>query len=251
LRTFGVSSLIKDLSTKSNNFNITKYKENLENNDNIITDNIVPSLQEKIINAKVQLESIKISQDINENMIKNNTMISINSRRLGILGNSIKKEVTILVYDNIKGYLNWMQPWFVTAVHDKCSTACTITTDKTKINKADVVVFHAPTHGKSTSFPKMPLSRKNQNTLYALVSLEQPRYAVLLQDTKALSNFDLLATYSQQEYYPGTSIPNLPLSYFPLNIMAIDSILQPPKTFLEKTGMLIIKLFTILFFIFR
>lgn len=246
LRTFGVSSLIKDLSAKSNNFNITKYKEEkFLSNDNLITDNNVPSLQEKIINGKgqLELESVKISQDINNNMIKNNNSTkSISNKRR--LDNLIKKEVTVLVYDNIKGYLNWLQPWFVTAVHDKCSTTCIITVDKTQINKADLVVFHAPTHGKGSGVPRMPLSQ-TKNSIYALISLEQPRYATILNDKKALSNFDILATYSQSELYPGTTIPNLPLSYFPLNIMSIESILQTPKTFLEKTGMCF-KIFCIL-----
>jgi hypothetical protein len=33
-----------------------------------------------------------------------------------------KKEVTIVVYDKIKGYLNWLQDWFRAAALEKCNT---------------------------------------------------------------------------------------------------------------------------------
>ena len=67
--------------------------------------------------------------------------------------------------------------------------------------------------------------------------MEQPKYATILNDKIDLQkNFDLLATYSLSTVYPGTNIPNLPLTYFPLNLLAVESVLQPPRPFHKKTG---------------
>lgn len=35
---------------------------------------------------------------------------------------SAKKEVKIVVYDKIKGYLNWLQDWFREAAANNCNT---------------------------------------------------------------------------------------------------------------------------------
>ena len=44
-----------------------------------------------------------------------------------------KPQVKILVYDKINGYLNWMQPWFVKAAKERCSTICTVTENKNQV----------------------------------------------------------------------------------------------------------------------
>ena len=46
------------------------------------------------------------------------------------LSDSKRKEkisVKIVVYDKIKGYLNWMQDWFHLAAEQRCNTICTFT----------------------------------------------------------------------------------------------------------------------------
>jgi alpha-1,3-fucosyltransferase 10 len=99
-----------------------------------------------------------------------------------------------------------------------------------EFGSADVVVFHAPTH-KST--PK----KKSAKSLYALISLEQPKYAKMLSNTGRLSNhFDLLMTYSLETTYPKTQIPNMPLTYYPLNILSPRAVIQAPRPFQNKDG---------------
>ena len=51
--------------------------------------------------------------------------------------------------------------------------------------------------------------------------MEQPKYAKLLDNKSYLErNFDLLSTYSTEAYYPGSRVPNMPISYIPLNIIS-------------------------------
>lgn len=69
------------------------------------------------------------------------------------------------------------------------------------------------------------------------MSMEQPKYAPVLQRTKYLQeNFDLMLTYSLSDKYESTGIDNLPMTYYPLNIVAIEAIMQPQRNFLEKNG---------------
>ena len=45
--------------------------------------------------------------------------------------NANKKEViTVVLFDKIKGYLNWMQDWFLLAARENCSTTCIVTENK-------------------------------------------------------------------------------------------------------------------------
>ena len=41
-----------------------------------------------------------------------------------------KEVVTVVLYDKIKGYLNWLQDWFLLAARENCSTTCIVTEDK-------------------------------------------------------------------------------------------------------------------------
>ena len=62
-------------------------------------------------------------------------------------------------------------------------------------------------------------------------------YATILNEHQFLKqHFDLLATYSQETIYPGSSVPNLPLTYFPLHVYDPSSIQSTPKTFKQKDG---------------
>lgn len=148
----------------------------------------------------------------------------------------VKKErIQIVVHDKIRGYLNWLQDWFQEAARTQCSTECLITEDRSKMESADIVLFHAPTHGKSGLLPNNKLKRKAEQ-VYAFVSMEQPKYARFLADRIYLKNFDLLLTYSLSSVYPGTKIPNMPITYYPLNIVPVEAILETPLSFGNKTG---------------
>jgi hypothetical protein len=148
-----------------------------------------------------------------------------------------KEIITIVASDNIRGYLNWLQTWFRDAGRTHCTTQCIITDDRSKLNKADVVLFHAPTHGKIPMPPRRQDKDGRNSAIYAFLSMEQPKYAKYLADKKYLSRrFDLLLTYSLNTYYPGTRVPNMPITYYPLNILPPEAILEPQMPFNEKTG---------------
>ena len=151
----------------------------------------------------------------------------------GASSSSEKPRVTVLLWDKTAGYLNWGFEWFRKAAETKCSTRCVVSEDKGIVQTADMVLFHAPTH---VSVPGG--NSKRAGAVYAMLSMEQPKYARFLSDLQYLKrHFDLLATYSQADFYPGTSVPNLPLSYFPLNILTPASVLQPARPFASKTGL--------------
>ena len=100
------------------------------------------------------------------------------------------------------------------------------------MRNADVVVFHAPSHT-----PSGALRKNAPQAMLAMVSMEQPKYAPVLANLKYLeSNMDLLVTYSLAAQYPGTTVPNLPISYWPLNIVSPQAVMQPARPFKDKTG---------------
>jgi hypothetical protein len=67
--------------------------------------------------------------------------------------------------------------------------------------------------------------------------MEQPMYATMLDNHAFLKkNFDLLAMYSQESVYPGSGVPNLPMTYYPLHVYPANAVLTPPKSFAEKDG---------------
>jgi|MDTB01.2.fsa_nt_gb hypothetical protein len=141
-----------------------------------------------------------------------------------------KAMVKIVVHDRIRGFLNWLQPWFVEAARNQCSTRCVLTEDKGQMRSADIVVYHAPTHAMVSQKP-------NDHAIRLFISMEQPKYAKFLQRTDYLEkNFDLISTYSMSSTYPGTRVPNLPITYFPLNILSPEAVLQPSRPFQEKNG---------------
>ena len=96
------------------------------------------------------------------------------------------------------------------------------------------MIFHAPTH--ATDGSRLPAVR-NPNALSVMVSMEQPKYAQFLNDKTYLqSNFNVTMTYSLRSTYPGTTVVNLPITYYPLNILSTEAVMQPPRPFAEKTG---------------
>ena len=91
-----------------------------------------------------------------------------------------------------------------------------------------MVLFHGATH--TFSYPD------KKGTVFALLSMEQPKYATILSNPSQLKQFDLLSTYSMEALYPGTDIPNLPISYYPLHLVSASAVLSQPRSFKEKTG---------------
>eukprot|EP00597_Dinobryon_sp_UTEXLB2267_P001877 CAMPEP_0170069610 /NCGR_PEP_ID=MMETSP0019_2-20121128/8219_1 /TAXON_ID=98059 /ORGANISM="Dinobryon sp., Strain UTEXLB2267" /LENGTH=273 /DNA_ID=CAMNT_0010277695 /DNA_START=275 /DNA_END=1096 /DNA_ORIENTATION=+ len=78
---------------------------------------------------------------------------------------------------------------------------------------------------------------RTEDAFHVLLSMEQPKYAVVLNQRQYLMDkFDLLMTYSLRDVYPGTDIPNLPITYFPLNIVSVNAVLHAPRSFKEKDG---------------
>eukprot|EP01036_Dinobryon_divergens_P022220 gene22220-30461_t len=146
----------------------------------------------------------------------------------------IRRPCKIVVRDNIRGYLNWMQEWFQATAKSKCSKTVTITENQGELRTADIVLYHAPTHhtGAVTD------SRSLKSTcINALISMEQPKYATVLNQHGYLQeHFDLILTYSLSPIYPMTTVPNLPITYFPLNILSVNSVLHKPRPFNEKNG---------------
>ena len=73
-----------------------------------------------------------------------------------------------------------------------------------------------------------------------MINMEQPGYTSLGITQKMSNlrrNFDLTATYNRGMKYPGTRVPNMPLSYYPLNVLPVDAIMKPPLlSFTEKNG---------------
>lgn len=123
-----------------------------------------------------------------------------------------------------------------------------------QLNRADVVLYHAPTHHMHMLHSA---KRASKAPKHVLLSMEQPKYATVLSQYGYLrDHFDLLVTYSLSPIYPKTtwdlsfplttfltfnpphprSIPNLPVTYYPLNILPIHAVMKPPKPFSEKNG---------------
>ena len=147
--------------------------------------------------------------------------------------------VQLVIYDPIRGFLNWMQPRFIEHAKKQCpTTQCLISEDKRLLHKADMVIFHAPTHARGVRrFP--PKAHVKSNAIYTLFSMEQPKYAKFLQNTVDVSkNFHLTATYSWKSTYPGTKPPvvNMPLTYYPLNIVPVEEVLKEPLPWEKKDG---------------
>ena len=99
---------------------------------------------------------------------------------------------------------------------------------------ANVLLYHAPSH---MTINNLRASVPNKKAIFAMISMEQPKYAPVLGNFNYLnSNIDLLLTYSLSDIYPGSKVANLPITYYPLNIVSPMAVMQPARAFKEKTG---------------
>jgi hypothetical protein len=107
--------------------------------------------------------------------------------------NAPRRRITVVVYNKIRGYLDWLRPDFVNDARQKCSTECVFTDRRTA---HDGLLFHAKTHS-ARDFPRGKKSAK-----YLLVSLEQDKYAPLLRNPNYVSRFDYVMTYNLDSHLP-------------------------------------------------
>lgn len=111
---------------------------------------------------------------------------------------SSRRTITVLVWNKIRGFLDWLRPDFKKDAREKCSTNCIFTDDKRELKNAHGVLFHAKTH----SLSDFPRSKSNPEQKYMMVSLEQPSYAPLMKQKKYLDNFDYILTYDLDSTLP-------------------------------------------------
>lgn len=109
-----------------------------------------------------------------------------------------RRTITVLVWNKIRGFLDWLRPDFKKDAREKCSTECIFTDDKRELQKAHGVLFHAKTHSMS-DFPR---SKSNPKQKYMMVSLEQPSYAPLMKQKSYLDKFDYILTYDLDSTVP-------------------------------------------------
>jgi hypothetical protein len=96
-----------------------------------------------------------------------------------VLSESSRPTISLHMFDPIRGYLNWMQPRFIEHARSQCPTTKCLITSKPK--DADMIIFHAPTHGKSSRrFPAA--GNVKPDAIFTLFSMEQPQYAKFLKD---------------------------------------------------------------------
>lgn len=160
-------------------------------------------------------------------------LVSVYGQDIFDTSDNKKPIVKLVIYDRVGGYLNWLQDWFVNAARESCSTYCLISHRQNHLHDADIIIYHAPTHSHIVS---STAERGTTQSLHILVSLEQSKYATILNDNDRLNKFDALATYSMKPFYPNTNVTNIPLTYFSLEFMNTSFIMRPPRPFKEKTG---------------
>lgn len=172
------------------------------------------------------------SHSINES----NSVVRLLSNETFAAESGQRKKCIVVVNDRIKGFLNWSQDWFKAAAQKQCNKEVILTERKTDNVKADVIVFHAPTH-KIRSGTTARKANANPDAILAMVSMEQPKYSPVLGSLKYLeNNMDLMVTYSLKDIYPGTTLPNMPITYYPLHIVSAQAIMQPARPYSDKTG---------------
>lgn len=82
-----------------------------------------------------------------------------------------KPRVTVLVWNQINGYVDWLRHDFLNDARTKCSTECHFTVDRGLLNEADGVLFHGPNHHAHDFPPSKPEGQK-----WVFMTLEQPHY---------------------------------------------------------------------------
>lgn len=113
-----------------------------------------------------------------------------------------RRRVTVLVWNKIRGFLDWLRDDFTNDAKNKCSTECVFTDRRNALGSAEGVLFHTKTHSKN-DFPRQ---RGRPGQKYMMVSLEQPAYAPLMKDRNYVNKFDYTMTYDLDSVLPVITI---------------------------------------------
>lgn len=113
------------------------------------------------------------------------------------VGQEDRRRVEVVIWNKIRGFLDWLRPDFVSSARERCATECVVSSDRQRLSHADGVIFHAKTHS-TTDFPR----KKPPGTQYLLVSLEQEKYAPLLRQRNYMSRFDGILTFNLNSTLP-------------------------------------------------
>lgn len=117
------------------------------------------------------------------------------------VGQQDRRRVEVVIWNKIRGFLDWLRPDFVSSARERCATECVVSSNRQRLSKADGVIFHAKTHTPA-DFPR----RKPPGSQYLLVSLEQEKYAPLLRQRNYLSRFDGIMTFNLNSTLPMITI---------------------------------------------
>eukprot|EP00903_Cladosiphon_okamuranus_P021514 g19778.t1 len=132
----------------------------------------------------------------------------------------------VVVWNDIRGWLDYLRPSFATEARETCPTECVFTNDRSLVSEADGVFFHASTFQKRDGFPRV----KPPGAEYVFVNLEPRTYRpvkALLRDKQLMSKFDLTMTYERSSDIPLGYVGDWPTSmYFE----------APKPSFKEKDG---------------
>eukprot|EP00519_Triparma_laevis_P009544 CAMPEP_0182498912 /NCGR_PEP_ID=MMETSP1321-20130603/6956_1 /TAXON_ID=91990 /ORGANISM="Bolidomonas sp., Strain RCC1657" /LENGTH=430 /DNA_ID=CAMNT_0024703025 /DNA_START=104 /DNA_END=1396 /DNA_ORIENTATION=+ len=112
-----------------------------------------------------------------------------------------RPKVNLILYNKFEGFLDWWREKdFIQPARSMCSTECIVTKSRNEMSSADLILFHVKTHSKS-DFPP-----RTGNVKWGYVSLEQPGYAPLLDDSGYTSKFDYSLTYDLDSSIPTITV---------------------------------------------
>ncbi|GMH84241.1 hypothetical protein TL16_g09863 [Triparma laevis f. inornata] len=112
-----------------------------------------------------------------------------------------RPKVNLILYNKFEGFLDWWRENdFIKPARSMCSTECIVTKSRSGMSEADLLLFHVKTHSKN-DFPP-----RTSNVKWGYVSLEQPGYAPLLEDSSYTSKFDYSLTYDLDSSIPTITV---------------------------------------------
>lgn len=145
-------------------------------------------------------------------------------------GSETRRRVEVVIWNRIRGFLDWLRPDFVSEAREKCSTECIFTGDQSRVSAADGVVFHAKTHRPND----FPTTRQNQE--YMIVSLEQEKYAPMLKKPNYMAKFDATMTFDLDSTLPMITVhPHWTAAhYFEAKILPFDQKIDAASAFVSN-----------------
>ena len=135
--------IIMDLSWKTSATSGVQHRENFPN-DSLLPDNIrlfPPVSSSFYSNISLVQSSISYTFHQHNNIITNITQADDTHRKLFFSNKLLtKRTIKLVIYDKIRGYLNWQQDWFIQAAKDECSNdySCELSEDQSDVSGVDV-----------------------------------------------------------------------------------------------------------------